>query len=409
MILPHGVTQVGEGAFRNCSALEQVDLPKGLTALGPEAFSYSGLTEITIPDGVILLPKGVFSFCYSLQRANLAEGLTEIEAQAFENCSSLETLSIPRSVERIGAGAFRNSGIRQIDLPSGVRLGEEVFQGSSLEKLTFDGAPVSYLRFVRTYGQTLRNTPLINSITDSWYLEDSPGNWYNANSLTSKTGRLYARQVIAGGTVSNVRSAYDWMCENCSYTYDTGQHVSASDGPFFYGYTSCNGVALAMQAFLDELNIPSFLMTGMVTGTYGRVGHAWNKVSSGSGFSIVDATDTKKGDYSTYMVDNYNASEGYSSGGLYMKYEFNWDNLNAREAACLCAFSRRVSSDQPLTFTQQEASGMMVTSRGLLNGTDGTYTLYVYRCRGKGGGAGLSLPLPGTGLPPGGRGPPPAP
>ena len=364
--LPQGVTQIGEVAFSSCSALERIDLPDTLTEIGPNAFSYSGLTEITLPDSVTILPERIFASCGSLKSVQLGDGMKEIGKEAFHGCRSLETLSLPRSVERIETAALADTGLREIDLPAGTVLGGNVFQYSDLEKLTFDGAPVNYLWLVRTHGQTLRNTPLMKSITDSWYLEEPPASLYSTKALTSKIGRIYARRLIESGEVTNIGTAYDWMCANCGYTYSIGNHVSAADGPFFYGTASCNGVSLAMKAFLDELDIPNFIMTGMVTGTYGHVSHAWNEVWSSDRFYLVDASDTKKGDYSTYMVSNSKAHDGYSANGMNMKYEFNMNTLSAKEDACLSEYTPRTSSDQPLTFTRQEDGTYWVTA--CLNG-----------------------------------------
>ena len=359
--LPRSLTRIGEGAFQGCTALADVPLPRDLELIGPDAFNETGVTEIAIPAGVTALSAWSFSGCESLRSVRLSEGLAEIGEGAFSGCSALEAVTIPRSVTRVGDSAFASSGIKELDLPADVSIGKNAFRYSMLERLTIDGEPMGFLSFVAVWGQALRNTPLQEAIINSWYLEDSASKWYTPQSLTSRIGRTYARQLIRRGEISDVRTAYDWMCVNCGYTYSTGQHVSASDGPFFYGNASCNGVSLAMKCILDELGIANFVMTGYVTGTYGRVSHAWPEVRSGSGFCIVDPTDTEKGDYSTYMVDNNTASKGYRSNGMNIQYEFSWDSLNAKMTACLEDYTPKVVSSQPLTFTRQEDGSFWVS------------------------------------------------
>lgn len=76
VVIPEGVTEIGWGAFQNCTGLQQVTLPKGLTAIRREAFrGCTSLTEIDLPDSV-----------------------AEIGQQAFWGCSSLTKFTIPKQV-----------------------------------------------------------------------------------------------------------------------------------------------------------------------------------------------------------------------------------------------------------------------------------------------------------------------
>ena len=54
-------------------------------------------------------------------------GVEEIRERAFENCAYLESVELPSSLRRIGDAAFLNTGIRKIELPRGVELGDSVF------------------------------------------------------------------------------------------------------------------------------------------------------------------------------------------------------------------------------------------------------------------------------------------
>ena len=52
VILPDGITQIREIAFRGCDQLTSVTLPSSLQYLGTSAFESSGLTSVTIPNSV---------------------------------------------------------------------------------------------------------------------------------------------------------------------------------------------------------------------------------------------------------------------------------------------------------------------------------------------------------------------
>ncbi|MDR0920167.1 MAG: leucine-rich repeat protein, partial [Oscillospiraceae bacterium] len=69
VILPDGLEAIEFQAFRDCSALTEINFPVSLTDIGNGAFSYSGLTDITIPENVDFIGSGAFGYCSSLERA----------------------------------------------------------------------------------------------------------------------------------------------------------------------------------------------------------------------------------------------------------------------------------------------------------------------------------------------------
>ena len=87
VILLEGVEEISEGAFADCTSLQNIRMPESLTKIGFNAFSdCTGLTDVTIPDRV-----------------------TYIGDYAFAGCSYLSGVLIPKSVTYIGEGAFGNT------------------------------------------------------------------------------------------------------------------------------------------------------------------------------------------------------------------------------------------------------------------------------------------------------------
>lgn len=133
--LPETVTTIPDGAFSGCEKLTGIILPDGLSSIGSNAFSRSGLRSIVIPDGVTTLEEYAFMDCAELRTVALSNHMRSIGRYTFANCVSLEAILLPDGVESIGNGAFRNCrSLEHIDLPDSVSyLGPDAFaQCSSL-------------------------------------------------------------------------------------------------------------------------------------------------------------------------------------------------------------------------------------------------------------------------------------
>lgn len=87
LVIPSGVTVIGNNAFRNCGSL----------------------TAVTIPSGVIRLDSESFRDCTSLTSITIPNSVTDIGNSAFESCTSLTSITIPNSVTSIGEHAINDT------------------------------------------------------------------------------------------------------------------------------------------------------------------------------------------------------------------------------------------------------------------------------------------------------------
>ena len=111
VVLPDGITSIGENAFNGCESLTSVTFGKNsqLSSIGPGAFNYCySLESITIPESVTSIGSDAFIYCYGLRSVTFGENsqLTSIGDGAFNWCESLESITIPASVTSIGEWAF---------------------------------------------------------------------------------------------------------------------------------------------------------------------------------------------------------------------------------------------------------------------------------------------------------------
>ena len=107
LVIPDGVTSIGDSAFCWYSSLKSITIPDSVTSIGKHAFyGCTSLTSITIPDSVTSIGLEAFSNCSSLASITIPDSVTSIGSSAFSGCRSLASITIPDSVTSVGRAAF---------------------------------------------------------------------------------------------------------------------------------------------------------------------------------------------------------------------------------------------------------------------------------------------------------------
>ena len=108
MILPEGLTSIGDYAFYKCSKMVLTELPPGLTSIGRYAFrECSNLAITELPPGLTSIGEYAFYQCSNLAITELPPGLTSIGVNTFRECSNLAITELPPGLTSIGNYAFR--------------------------------------------------------------------------------------------------------------------------------------------------------------------------------------------------------------------------------------------------------------------------------------------------------------
>lgn len=103
IVIPYGVTKIGNGAFTRGYGLTNIKIPNTVKEIGSYAFfNCSNLRSIRIPSSVTKLGNFCFAHCYKLSSVKLPNSLIGIGNKAFFGRISLNKLVIPTSVQNIG-------------------------------------------------------------------------------------------------------------------------------------------------------------------------------------------------------------------------------------------------------------------------------------------------------------------
>ena len=122
--LPETVETVGDYAFQNCRLLEEILFSGSLARIGDYAFNgCSRLQSAYIPDSIEEIGRYAFSGCNSLTELSLPDGLTSINDGCFENCG-ITQLKFPSALVSIGNSAFNSSDLEIVDLSGCLELKE---------------------------------------------------------------------------------------------------------------------------------------------------------------------------------------------------------------------------------------------------------------------------------------------
>ena len=212
LVIPEGVTSIGDHTFENCSSLRSITLSEGVTSIGDYAFeNCSSLTSITLPSTLASIGNHTFENCSSLENVyyngtieewlniefnseysnpmrsgynfymlnenneyekvisiKIPNTITVIPNYAFCGFYNITSIEIPEGVTSIGDYAFSNcSNLTSITLPEGVTsIGDYAFSNcSNLRNITLPEGVTSIGKYAFYDCMWLSSITLPKSIT----------------------------------------------------------------------------------------------------------------------------------------------------------------------------------------------------------------------------------------------------
>ena len=262
IVIPNGVKRICESIFDDAYLEErvQVFIPKSVTIIDDEAFSFVNLIDITVdvdnceycsengvlfnkrkteliryprkkketqyvvPDTVTTIKDYAFGACSDLETVQLANSLTDIEDSAFEECAKLLSITIPSNVRHIGERAFSSCN-NLIDI---------IVSNSNSAYKSLDGV------LFETHSMTLHSYPA-NKETSEYIIPDNVqtiGNWAFSQCLKLKS-------ISVPQTVTRIGDGAFRYCENL-------KTINGMNGVTYIGKSAFNQCEKLKNVYLND-------------------------------------------------------------------------------------------------------------------------------------------------------------
>ena len=337
-VIPASVSRIGSkydaGVFEDCAALSTVTIKAGIatSTMGDNTFKNCWrLGEIVIPGNYVDIGCDAFNGCKSLTKMTLAKNASGekqyIRGSAFNNCVSLNYISLPTTLYSIEDDAFRGSVITSVVVPEGVeKIETGAFADCSVLK------KVSLPKSLATIGErydtgAFENCPELTTVTiaaggtnmvymgASTFKNDAkltavdiPGNYekidvdafYGCTALKSMkwagSGYVYPNQIIGA-------SAF-YKCPNLASISLPNTLKSIGENAF----NGCKATKMIVPDMVQTIGYGAFanckyLHTVTLPSGLTKLGGSYEAGAFENCTSLVNLT-IKEGDEQAYLYDN---------------------------------------------------------------------------------------------------------
>lgn len=145
LVIQEGLKYIDWYAFKDCSNLTEIHLPRTLEYIGLKSFEGCRIEKLEVPQGVKRIEERAFYSCPITWVIFKCENAT-IGKESFKNCQQLQTIDFLGTIKEIGGGAFWGCDVRCIQLPTGlVKVEEDAFYSCKMLESVYIPKTVKFI------------------------------------------------------------------------------------------------------------------------------------------------------------------------------------------------------------------------------------------------------------------------
>lgn len=192
LVIPNGVTTIGDYAAMRCESLKSVYIPESVTTIGTRAFAYcSKLNEVQISGALKYIPEGLFEACGGLRELSLSNltSCSEIGPWAVAECNGLNTLVLPEKSSIFEKGAlYGTSAVQTLTLPENLGYLEDNSMSAMTGLSYIDATKLSYIPDLGENVWSRMDQSKITLVSPDNMVEDykNAPQWSNFNIMSQK-------------------------------------------------------------------------------------------------------------------------------------------------------------------------------------------------------------------------------
>ena len=223
--------------------IKKVVVEKGITYVGILAFyDCSEMTSVSLPTTLETMGADVFMYCTGLTSVTIPDGVTFISGDFFLGCTSLKSVTLPDSLRDAGGCTFMDcASLTSVRLPANLgRITWRMFKDcTSLTSVTIPRGTVEVMKEAFDGCTSLKNVTFTGSAADWKGVTIRPGN----TALTSAAIKCTGSTVLTAPTLTlsvskKGQPTLKWSAVSGAagyqlwYSYDGGENY----GPKYYNY-----------------------------------------------------------------------------------------------------------------------------------------------------------------------------
>ena len=302
------------------SQIKQVIIQPGVTSIGIDAFgNCQSLTSISIPESVNSIGKLCFQNCANLTSITIPNGVTNIEEQTFEGCRGLTSIIIPDGVTDINISAFnRCSNLTSITIPSSV---------TNIGNYSFEGCPAltdfyCYAETVPSTGNDIFRSSPIESAT----LHVPAGSLNRYKNTLPWSGFGNIQPIFDRHTLTYVVDGEVYK----TYEVEEGTAITPEPVPTKEGYTFSGWIGMPATMPTEDTTVTGYFTINSYTLTYLLNGEVYSTETVVYGTPLIPEPGLKREGYTftgwSEVPETMPAHDVIITGAFYPNGDVNADN-----------------------------------------------------------------------------------